>query len=308
MEGIMEHTMRQLLSNIGGMDYFVSEFVRVTQYPVPSHTFSRMVPENRDGAQTKYAHPVHTQLLGSNPETMALSALNAINSGATNIDINFGCPAKRVNGHGGGSFLLQNPEALHVIVSSIRKALPDHIPLSAKIRLGFEDESLLFENVDAIEKAGAEKLVIHGRTKKDGYKPPARWEKIGQIKSKTNMLVVANGDIKDTKSLLACQQTTGCDEFMIGRGVLENPFVFQEIRRELCGLEAIDFSQQLPALFETYYQLLNGHYDEIPKLGRLKQWCGSLRKHFPVIEENLKPLRQSKSADEFFQQLGKIIK
>ena len=122
------------------------------------------------------------------------------------------------------------------------------------------------------------------------------------------MLVVANGDIKDTHSLLACQQATGCNEFMIGRGVLENPFVFQEIRRGLCGLEAIDFSQQLPELFETYYQLLNGHYDEVPKLGRLKQWCGSLRKHFPIIEENLKPLRQSESASEFFQQLNKIIK
>jgi len=308
MEGIMEHTMRQLLSNIGGMDYFVSEFVRVTQYPVPSHTFTRMVPENKDKAQTKYRHPVHTQLLGSNPEIMAMSAINAVNSGATHIDINFGCPAKRVNGHGGGSFLLQSPDALHQIVSSIRQTLPEHIPLSAKIRLGFEDETLLFENVDAIEAAGASKLVIHGRTKKDGYKPPARWEKIGQIKAKTKMKVVANGDIKDYDSLIACQQTTLCDEFMIGRGVLENPFVFQEIRRKLAGLEALDYSQQLPELFEVYYRSLNGHYDEVPKLGRLKQWCGSLRKHFPIIDENLKPLRQSNSTAEFFQHVSNIIK
>ncbi|KZM42924.1 dihydrouridine synthase [Marinomonas sp. SBI22] len=308
MEGIMEHTMRQLLSKIGGMDYFVSEFVRVTQYPVPAHTFTRMVPENIHQAHTAYDHPVHTQLLGSNPETMASSALNAIQSGATHIDINFGCPAKRVNGHGGGSFLLQSPDNLYEIVSAIRTALPEHIPLSAKIRLGFEDESLLFENVDAIEKAGATKLVIHGRTKKDGYKPPARWEKIGQIKSRTNMHLVANGDIKCIKSLLACQAITGCDEFMIGRGVLENPFVFQEIRQALSGLVPIDYSQQLPELFESYYKLLDGHYDEVPKLGRLKQWCGSLRKHFPVIEQNLKPLRQSHSASEFFQQVENYIK
>lgn len=308
MEGIMEHTMRQLLSNIGGMDYFVSEFVRVTQYPVPSHTFIRMVPENKNQAQTKYAHPVHTQLLGSNPETMSLSALNAVESGATHIDINFGCPAKRVNGHGGGSFLLQDPDALHKIVSEIRQSLPEHIPLSAKIRLGFEDENLLFDNVDAIEKAGASKLVIHGRTKMDGYKPPARWEKIGIIQKSTQMQVVANGDIKDATSLTACQNKTGCNEFMIGRGVLENPFVFEEIRRELAGLEKLDYSQKLPELFDTYYQLLNGHYDDVPKLGRLKQWCGSLRKHFPIIEENLKPLRQSNSATEFFQQINKIIK
>ena len=308
MEGIMEHTMRQLLSNIGGMDYFVSEFVRVTQYPVPAHTFTRMVPENSHNAHTTYNHPVHTQLLGSNSETMALSALNAVASGATHIDVNFGCPAKRVNGHGGGSFLLQSPDSLFQIVSEIRQALPNEVPLSAKIRLGFEDENLLFENVEAIERAGASKLVIHGRTKKDGYKPPARWEKIGEIKARTKMLVVANGDIKNATSLLACQHMTGCNEFMIGRGVLENPFVFQEIRRELAGLEALDYSQKLPELFDSYYQLLNGHYDEVPKLGRLKQWCGSLRKHFPIIEENLKPLRQSDSVSEFFQRINQIIK
>ncbi|MGP3372513.1 tRNA-dihydrouridine synthase family protein, partial [Escherichia coli] len=145
---------------------------------------------------------------------MAESAINAIEAGATHIDVNFGCPAKRVNGHGGGSVLLQTPDALYDIMSTIRKNLNSDIPVSAKIRLGFEDESLLFDNVAAIESAGVGTLTIHGRTKKDGYKPPARWEKIGEIQDNTKMIVVANGDIIDTHSLLRCQSITGCHHFM----------------------------------------------------------------------------------------------
>ena len=158
----MDHTMRNLLSEVGGMDYLVSEFVRVTQYAIPAHTFKRLVPENANQAKTKNHHPVHTQLLGSNPELMAESAFNAVQSGATHIDVNFGCPAKRVNGHGGGSVLLQTPSALYEIMSNIRKQLPEHIPLSAKIRLGYEDEALLLDNVAAIENA--EIVIVGGVT------------------------------------------------------------------------------------------------------------------------------------------------
>ena len=228
MEGVMDHTMRSLLSKIGGMNYLVSEFIRVTQYPIPASTFKRLVPENKNNAHTKYNHPVHTQLLGSNAELMAESALNAIEAGASHIDINFGCPAKRVNGHGGGSVLLQNPDSLYDIMKAVRRKLPQNIIVSAKIRLGYENEDLLFDNVAAIEAAGTNKLTIHGRTKKDGYKPPARWEKIGEIQDRTNMLVVANGDITNKESLLKCQSISGCNHFMIGRGTLNNPFLFQD--------------------------------------------------------------------------------
>lgn len=306
MEGIMDHTLRQLLSEIGGMDYFVSEFVRVTQYPIPSHTFHRLIPENTQGAATESKHPVHTQLLGSTPELMALSAVNAVSSGSTHIDVNFGCPAKRVNGHGGGSVLLQTPEILHDIMSAIKKSIPDHIHLSAKIRLGYENESLLFENVSAIEQAGTQSLTIHGRTKKDGYKPPARWEKIGQVQKRSQMEIIANGDITDIQSLLSCLDETGCQHFMIGRGVLANPFVFQDIRRALAGQEPIDNSKKLESLLGRYTHILQQHYDEVATLGRLKQWCGNLRHNFELIDEHLKFLRQSQSVIEFVNRI-KII-
>ncbi|NLQ18155.1 tRNA-dihydrouridine synthase family protein [Marinomonas sp. M1K-6] len=301
MEGVMDHTMRALLSQIGGMNYLVSEFIRVTQYPIPTTTFQRLIPENQNNAQTTHKHPVHTQLLGSNAELMAESASNAVKAGATHIDVNFGCPAKRVNGHGGGSVLLQTPDALYEIMNAIRKTLPSNVPVSAKIRLGFEDETLLLDNVAALEAAGVGTLTIHGRTKKDGYKPPARWEKIGEIQDQTKMTVVANGDITDTESLLRCQAITGCQHFMIGRGSLNNPFVFQQIRAELNGQTNAIESRTLTTLFTEYAIELQTHYDDITTLGRLKQWCGHLRFGFVEIKENLQILRRCRSVNELTQ-------
>ncbi|WP_255826341.1 tRNA dihydrouridine synthase [Marinomonas rhizomae] len=307
MEGVMDHTMRALLSQIGGMDYLVSEFIRVTQYPIPTHSFKRLIPENTNKARTAHNHPVHTQLLGSNAGLMAESALNAIEAGATHIDVNFGCPAKRVNGHGGGSVLLQTPDTLYDIMSTIRKTLSSDIPVSAKIRLGFEDEELLFDNVAAIEAAGVGTLTIHGRTKKDGYKPPARWEKIGEIQDKTKMIVVANGDITDAESLLRCQSITGCQHFMIGRGSLNNPFVFQQIREELNGQECTTNAASLNSLFINYSTELQEYYDEVATLGRLKQWCGHLRFGFEEIKDNLQTLRRCKSTSELTQTFESVI-
>lgn len=298
MEGVMDHTMRNLLSKIGGMDYLVSEFVRVTQYPIPTSSFSRLIPENQYQASTQNNHPVRTQLLGSNPDLMAQSALNAVKSGARHIDVNFGCPAKRVNGHGGGSVLLQSPDALYDIMHAIRKTLPSDIPISAKIRLGYEDENLLFDNVAAIEAAGTQLLTIHGRTKKDGYKPPARWEKIGDIQQATKMIVVANGDITDSASLLRCRSISGCQHFMIGRGSLNNPFVFQQIRDALNGKESHITAASLTPLFISYTEELRQHYDEVMTLGRLKQWCGHLRFGFSEIKDELQALRRCNSTKE----------
>jgi len=302
----MDHTMRKLLSQIGGMNYLVSEFVRVTQYPIPASTFKRLIPENKHKAQTAHHHPVHTQLLGSNGELMAESAFNAVEAGATHIDVNFGCPAKRVNGHGGGSVLLQNPDNLYNILQAIRSTLPSHIPVSAKIRLGYEDEALLFDNVAAIEAADTSKLTVHGRTKKDGYKPPARWEKIGEIKNKTKMIVVANGDITDAASLLKCQEITGCNHFMIGRGSLNNPFIFQDLREAIKGNAAENHLSDLPMLFTSYTKSLQENYDEVATLGRLKQWCGHLRFEFDAIKENLQTLRRCKSVNELSDTMTKI--
>lgn len=293
MEGVMDHTMRALLSKIGGMDYLVSEFVRVTQQTISVPSLQRSVPELHNQAMTDSGHPVHVQLLGSNIATLCSTAEQAVIAGATHIDLNFGCPAKRVNGHGGGSFLLQDSNSLFEIVSTIRSVLPKHIPLSAKMRLGYLDEDLFFNNVTAIEKAGATTLTIHGRTKKDGYAPPARWEKIGEVVKNSNMTIIANGDITNRESLHRCQEITGCQHFMIGRGSLNNPFIF----RELKGGQKGSF-EELILLINEYSDTLTQYYDEFATLGRIKQWCGHLRYEWPIVAEQLKAIRSKQSIHE----------
>lgn len=289
----MDHTMRALLSKIGGMDYLVSEFVRVTSQKTSPLALKRLVPELSQNAQTCFGHPVHVQLLGSNPITMAATASNAVQAGATHIDLNFGCPAKRVNGHGGGSFLLQDPTALFNIVHSVKEALPDHIPLSAKMRLGYQDESLFIENLDAIEQAGATRLTIHGRTKKDGYGPPARWEKIRIAQQRSRMEIIANGDIYDKDTLAQCQALTGCNHFMIGRGSLANPFIFRELKSGESGT-----LEELLNVMEAYIDTLLEHYDDFATLGRIKQWSAHLRRAWPIIADNLKAIRNTQETSE----------
>ncbi|WP_272642958.1 tRNA dihydrouridine synthase [Marinomonas mediterranea] len=311
MEGVMDHIMRSLLSSIGGMDYLVSEFIRVSQNPIPVTGFRRLVPEIDKNSHTEHGHPVHIQLLGSNAERIAQSAINAVAAGAKHIDMNFGCPAKRVNGHGGGSVLLQTPEQLHLIMSSLQQVLPSHIGLSAKIRLGYEDESLLFENVSAIEEAGTHALTVHGRTKKDGYKPPARWEKIGEINARSKMRIIANGDIDDFETLMRCHEMTGCVDFMIGRGSLSNPFVFRQLKHRLESEGHTVKTEQnkkepLLTLIDQYQKNLRGECDEFATVGRLKQWCAYLKRHYPYIEANLRELRQTTTAEEFLALLDKI--
>jgi tRNA-dihydrouridine synthase C len=298
MEGVMDHTMRQLLSEVGGMNYLVSEFVRVTEYAIPSKTFANRIPELNNGCQTETGHPVHVQLLGSNSSTMSASASNAVAAGATHIDINFGCPAKRVNGHGGGSFLLQFPDQLYQIVKSIREAIPDEIPLSAKMRLGYEDENLLWENIDAISSGGAGTLTIHGRTKSDGYRPPARWEKIKLAKEKTTMTIIANGDIHSRESLEQCRKITGCQHFMIGRGSLNNPFLFQHLRTG----KAYEY-RDLVELMHGYCEKLVSNYDDFSTLGRMKQWCAHLRQEWPQIADKLPAIRKASSLSEMLEHL-----
>lgn len=301
MEGVMDHTMRALLSNVGAMDYLVSEFVRVTQHAISTPALKKLVPELQQNCATSSGHPVHIQLLGSNIDTMTTTATNAISAGATHIDINFGCPAKRVNGHGGGAFLLQDPEALYNIVQSVRLSLPKHIPLSAKIRLGYHDESLFLENVSAIESGGADTLTIHGRTKHDGYTPPARWDKIALARKQSNMTIIANGDIYNLDTLHRCQTQTQCSHFMIGRGSLRNPFIFRELKGGHAGTQA-----ELLTLVISYIETLLGHYDDFVTLGRIKQWCTHLRHNWPIIANNWSVIRKAQSTSELKQLLNQM--
>ena len=198
-------------------------------------------------------------------------------AGAKAIDLNFGCPAPTVNRNDGGATLLQYPDRLEEIIKSVREALPREIPVSAKLRLGWDDPKAIFKNAEKVERAGASWITIHGRTKFQGYAPPALWQPIGEVRRNSNIPVIANGDIFTREGFLRCQDETQCEHFMLGRGALANPNLAQQIASEL-GLNGKD-----PPLVLTnaeWRMLLSRFLDlcvplannENYALSRLKQW------------------------------------
>ena len=233
MEGVTDAPFREFITRTGYYDYCVSEFVRVSGNVLNTKVFKRHIPELLNGSRTKAGTSVQIQLLGGDPDRLAESALNAIDAGAMGIDLNFGCPAPTVNRHDGGATLLQYPDRLENIIRTVRDRVPSHLPVSAKMRLGFADPEAIYENAKRAEQAGANWITIHGRTKTQGYIPPAYWKPIGKVKQSVSIPVVANGEIWSIEDFKKCREETGCIHFMIGRGALARPTLAKEMRKEL---------------------------------------------------------------------------
>jgi tRNA-dihydrouridine synthase C len=283
MEGVTDAPMRALLTGIGGYTHCVSEFIRVSQEPVPTKVFRSWIPEAHTGFRTLSGTPVQAQLLGGDPARVARSALNAIAAGSPGVDLNFGCPAPTVNRNDGGATLLKYPERLEAIVRAVRDAVPAHLPVSAKLRLGWDDPTAIHENVKRAEAGGASWITIHARTKMNGYQPPAYWERIAEARRLVSVPVVANGDIWTIEDFRRCREITGAEHFMIGRSALADPFLARRIALEM-GIapmgeaipDARDLSVWLPLLDEFV-----AHSDHFSERGpgaskytarRLKQW------------------------------------
>ena len=153
MEGLLDFTLRDILTRAGGIDRCVSEFIRVTGTLLPERVFYRVVPELYNGGRTPAGVPVRGQLMGSDAVCLAENTGRLGELGTTGVDLNFGCPAKVVNRHGGGAALLADPDLLHRIVRAVRRAVPSAVPVSAKMRLGIDDSSRAIECALAIQEA-----------------------------------------------------------------------------------------------------------------------------------------------------------
>lgn len=278
MEGVVDWVMRDTLTQIGGIDQCVTEFLRVTDKLHPESVFYKNCPELRTDSRTRAGTPVFVQLLGGQAEPLALNAQRAVKLGALGVDLNFGCPAKSVNRHDGGASLLKSCDRVHTIVDTVRKAIPAHIPVTAKIRLGFDDPTRCIEIAEAVEAANATWLTIHCRTKTDGYKPPAYWEWIPKIKEKVKTKIIANGEIWNVADFHRCVEVTGCEDYMIGRGVLSNPFIFNQVKQSLRGEEPVQDMNWLRAkpLLPKFFQASEHHINDYFAVSRTKQWLRAL--------------------------------
>jgi len=281
MEGLLDHCLRDVLTRAGGVDRCVSEFIRVTDQLLPSRVFLRLMPELAQGSRTAAGTPVRAQLLGSDAACMADNAAALAALGAEGIDLNFGCPAPTVNRHRGGAVLLDEPELVAAIVAAVRRAVPAGLPVSAKMRLGHRDSALMLDNARAIADAGAGELVVHARTKLHGYRPPAYWDCIAQIRAAVRIPVVANGEIWSVDDAHRCIAASGCDALMLGRGMVADPGLALAIRGPQGS--ALGWPELLP-LLKVYWQQVALVVQSKHRAGRLKQWLNLLRRRHPEAQ------------------------
>lgn len=286
MEGLLDFVLRDILTRAGGIDRCVSEFIRITDQLLPERVFTRIVPELLNGGRTLAGVPVRAQLLGSDPSCMADNAALLASLGPAGIDLNFGCPANIVNRHGGGAALLDQPETIAAIVSAVRRSVPAEVPVSAKMRLGYHDDSRAVECALAIAESGAQELVVHARTKAQAYRPPAYWERIADIRAAVRIPVVANGDIWTVDDARRCRQASGCDMLMLGRGAVSDPGLALAIKADLLATAdsvPIGWPALVP-LLDDFWRLVCTRLDLRSRAGRLKQWLNFLRRRFPEAE------------------------
>ncbi len=300
MEGLVDNILRDVLTDVGGVDWCVSEFIRVSDRLLPARCFYALAPELRSGARTRAGTPMHVQLLGSDPACLADNAAFACTLGAPVIDLNFGCPARTVNKSRGGAVLLGETELLHRIVSAVRAAVPQDIPVTAKMRLGVDSPDGAIDSARALADGGAARIVVHARTKQQGYRPPAHWEWIARIQAAVDVPIVANGEIWSVDDWQRCRAVSGVDTFMLGRGIVARPDLALQIRAAAAGLayEPLGWPD-LQRMLQRYWLQVRAKIQPQHAPGRVKQWLNALANSYPEAAALFATLRRERDCAAF---------
>lgn len=294
MEGVLDHLMRDLLTRINPYDLCVTEFIRVVDMRLPARVFYRLCPELHQGCMTPSGTPVRIQLLGQDADWLAENAAQACTLGASGIDLNFGCPAKTVNKHRGGAALLDNSEQLYRIARAVRAAVPAHLPVSAKIRLGLNERDSYLENSQALAEGGVDELAVHARSKRDGYRPPAYWHHIAEIRRALTIPVITNGEIWNAADSLRARAQSGSTSLMLGRGALALPNLAAVIKT---GQAPLTWPEVIRLLLDYSRQEVSGDKG-VYYPNRVKQWLSYLKLQYPQAEVLFQQIRTLKRADE----------
>lgn len=306
MDGITDAPMRALQGATGAFTYGVSEFLRVSIEVLPAKVFRRDIPELCHGGITPTGMPVQVQLLGGDAERMAKTAMVACGVGAKAVDINFGCPAPTVNRHDGGASLLLHPCRIREIVAAVRGAVPAEIPVSAKLRLGWDCIDSIYENAAMAAEGGASWLTIHARTRVQGYTPPVYWKPIGRVRAGLALPVIANGDIWTLDDFRQCRDETGCIHFMLGRGALADPSLPYRIANELGIRSGAAPETNWSALLRGLVSHVEFYEARTPAwtVKRLKQWLKIAANHGGFV--HFDAVKLAESVEEFFDCLRSI--
>lgn len=300
MEGVGDACFRKAMASIGGFDEAVRDFLRV-----PANAHVKSLSKVYDAAELSPI-PLAAQIMGSDTDLMAAMAQELVQRGAQRIDVNCGCPSNTVTGRGAGSSLLKDPNVLNEVAKSVVQAVS--IPVTVKMRSGFEDISLFKENLLAAEESGVRYITLHPRTKVDGYGPPARWDLIAEAKALLKIPVVGNGDILTVDDALKMLRTTKCDALMIGRGSVINPFLFHQIRAHFANKNYVPKWEDLMRYFEIYLTSMNPETPLKMRVNKLKQLLGFIFKsNAQLLEKRQQILTSTYPDPDTFLQYAKPL-
>lgn len=305
MEGLVDELLRDTITRVGGVDWCVTEFVRVSHQLLPARCFHQLAPELRSGSRTPAGTPMRVQLLGSDPACLGDNAALAVTLGAPVIDLNFGCPAKTVNRSRGGAVLLKEPELLHRIVAQVRRSVPPSVPVTAKMRLGYETPDGALDCARALAAGGAAQIVVHARTKTDGYRPPAHWEWIARVQQAVTVPVFANGEIWTLDDWRRCRAVSGVDDVMLGRGLIARPDLALQIAAAHDGRPVVPMSwAQLLPLLHAFWARVRRKLPPRHAPGRIKQWLFWLARSYPEAAALFAQLRRENECTSLDALLG----
>ncbi len=272
MAGVTDVAFRALLKRRGGIGLSVSEFISV-------EGLTRNNPKSKRQMRFyDYERPFAVQIFGGQAERMRMAAEMAEEVGADILDINCGCPAPKVVKNGGGSGLLREFDRLEKILREVRRAIS--IPLTIKIRAGYYDNHInAVETAQLAEACGVEHIALHGRTKEQGYRGRARWDLVRQVKEAVRVPVSGSGDVITIEDAFARWRETNCDGILIGRGAMQNPWIFRQIEDAINEREIFQpTTEDKRNVLLEYLDLLREDMPEKAALGRMKQLAGHFTK------------------------------
>jgi nifR3 family TIM-barrel protein len=303
MAGVTDTVFRRFIRNLGGCGLIMTEF-----------TSADGVLRAKDQKAKRYLHfyedehPISAQLFGSDPKVMAEAARMVEDLGFDLVDLNLGCPAKKVVKCNGGSGLLRDLPAIGKIFEAVRAAI--RIPFTVKFRAGWDDENIVcVELARMAEDCGLCAVALHARTREQGYSGQARWEWIAAVKQAVKIPVIGNGDIRTPADACAIVAQTGCDAVMIGRAAPANPWIFRQIEQYTAsGRYEEPTEADRYQMIRTYFQMLIE--EELPDaVGKMKQFASWFTHGVPGGAGLRKAIYESKSApeilarvEEFFEQ------
>src|SRR6266853_4763316 len=318
MAGVTDTVFRRFIRNLGGCGLIMTEF-----------TSADGVLRKKDQIAKRYLHfyedehPISAQLFGSDPHVMAEAARMVEGLGFDLVDLNLGCPAKKVVKCNGGSGLLRDLPAIGKIFEAVRASVK--VPFTVKFRAGWNDDEIVCVELARIaEGCGLGAVALHARTREQGYSGNARWEWIASVKQAVKIPVIGNGDIRSPEDACAMVEATGCDAVMIGRTAPANPWIFRQIEQYCAALSPDEdvrgytshVGSEQPydepsesdryEMIRTYFRMLIE--EELPDAtGKMKQFASGFTHGVPGGAGFRKAIYDSKNAPEILTRVEEFF-